>query len=315
MKSIYLHVFYLTIIAFLSYNYWSSVQAFKAFEHLDRQLRVDAEIMKNAEISITQFIEKNYKAYPSAINLAFQGKSEIALKKGNQAIEFIEKNRNSLNLDTITHSDFKIISPNNSFVSPNKIEEIKTELMKFHDGLIHLITDIKDKKIIEDNLFIIKTLKNEAYWNRLKYLPLNGISAQLSALNSQIQSDKIVMLNYFKNQIGGTEMICGPTFRTAIAPKKAALIEGETFEADIYLASYSSSPGSNVTFKVNGEPLEIHDGVAHFKSKNQTIGTKTIKAEAIIRNPLTGQTKTTEGSFEYQVLPKCSRDCLEGTPQ
>jgi hypothetical protein len=30
MKQAYLHVFYLTVIAFLGYNYWSSVQAFKA---------------------------------------------------------------------------------------------------------------------------------------------------------------------------------------------------------------------------------------------------------------------------------------------
>jgi predicted negative regulator of RcsB-dependent stress response len=31
MKSIYFHVIYLAIIAYLGYNYWSSVQAFKAF--------------------------------------------------------------------------------------------------------------------------------------------------------------------------------------------------------------------------------------------------------------------------------------------
>jgi hypothetical protein len=309
MKSTYFHLIYLSIIAFLGYNYWSSVQAFKAFEHLDKQLGVDASVMKNSEASIWQSIEKNCRAYPSPVNLAFQGKSEIALTMGNQVILSIEKNRKSLNLDTINQSNFKGISPNNSFFSSNKIDEIKTELMRFHDKLIQL-PDTEDRKSIEDNLLTIKAIKDEKYWNGLKHLPLNGISAELSALNSQIQSDKIVMLNYFNSKIGGYEsIVCGPTFRTAIAPKNAALIEGETFEADIYLAKYESVPRNNLIIKVNGEPLEIKEGVAHFKSKNQTIGTRSIKAEALIMNPLTGLMNSIPCYFEYQVLPKCSRDC------
>ena len=236
-------------------------------------------------------------------------KSEIVVNTGNQGVDFIEKNKAMLNLDTIASLDYKSISPNNSFFSNSKIEAIKNELVKFHDGLIHLIEDNKDKKIIEEQLCVTKTINNESYWNGLKYLPLNGVSAELSSLRNQIQADKILMLNYLDNKTGSTD-VCGWTmYRAAIAPKKAALIEGETFEADIYLAKYESVPSSNLTIKVNGKLLEINGGFAHFKSKNQTIGTKTIKAEAIIRNPLTGTYTTTEGSFEYQVLPKCSRDC------
>jgi hypothetical protein len=92
-------------------------------------------------------------------------------------------------------------------------------------------------------------------------------------------------------------------------PRNAVLIEGELFEAEIYLARYSNNTGNNVHFIVNGQPLDVQNGIVHFVGKSETIGTKIIKAEAIITNPLTGMKKTTEGSFEYQVLPKCSRDC------
>jgi hypothetical protein len=308
MKSIYLHVFYLSIIAFLGYNYWSSVQAFKAFEHLNVQLNVDYEMMNKTESLVYRSIEKSYKAYPNSISSIYFSKVNIVLKVGNQAVDFIDENKLSLNLDTIHQSNFKTLSPNNSFFNSKKIEEIKSNLMKFQSDLVYLISDGRDKQVIENNLCLTKTIKDESYWNRLKYLPLNGVLVELSALRNQVKADEIAILNFFDSQATGIA-IDEDYFKTAIAPKKAALIEGEIFEADIYLTKYESRPNSNVIIKVNGEPLEIKDGVAHFKSKSQTIGTKTIKAEAIIRNPLTGQTTTTEGSFEYQVLPKCSMNC------
>jgi hypothetical protein len=306
MKQWHFHLIYLSIIAFLGYNYWSSVQAFKAFEQLNQQLNTDSEMLKHSESFVYKSIEKSCKAYQSATNLAFLGKSEIVVSTGSQVVDFIEKNKNALGLIC---SFSGVNSPNNSFFTDEKIGEIKNELAKFHDGLIHLIDDNKDKKAVEEQLCLTKTINNEFYWNGLKYLPLNGVAAELSYLRNQIQSDKILILNYLDNKTSSEIIICGPAFRTAIAPRKAALIEGETFEADIYLAKYESVPSANLIIKVNGEPLEIKEGVAHFKSKKQTIGTKTIKAEAFIRNPLTGLQYSTIGSFEYQVLPKCSRDC------
>lgn len=310
MKSIYFHVIYLSIIAFLGYNYWSSVQAFKAFEHLDKQLKVDYELLKGLESLVYKSIEKNCKTYPNVTNLVFLGKSEIVTTRGNQAIDFIENNKKQLNLDTISSVNYKPINPNNSFFNSDKIREIKNDLTKFKDSLIYLIDDSKDKKVIEEQLCLTKIINNEFYWNNLKHFPLNGVAAELSSLKNQIQADKILIFNYLDHEMRSGVLICGPEFRTAIAPKKAALIEGETFEADIYLAKYESVPNANLIIKVNGKRLEINQGVAHFKSKNQTVGTKTIKAEAAVRNPLTGAITTSVGVFEYQVLPKCSRDCL-----
>jgi gliding motility-associated protein GldM len=104
-------------------------------------------------------------------------------------------------------------------------------------------------------------------------------------------------------QVGGTD-IKFDKFKVAIAPKKAYLIRGDKFEADVYLAAFSSNPGSNVNISVNGSGVGLKEGVAHYETTPSGIGKQTVKASASIRNPLTGQTTTTEGSFEYEVGEK-----------
>ena len=292
MKSIYLHVFYLTIIAFLGYNYWSSVQAFKAFEHLDKQLKTDYGIMDNIASEIFRDIRKNTSAYQSPQNQLYHALSERTMKKSHDLTNFIDSAK--------TH----VVNS-----KPFTDNQIKEKLTQFSGDATNPINDKTDRDNLLQQFNLPKLLADNAYWQLIKTLPTSGILAELSFIQNKIKTDEITLLNYYFNITSSTD-VCGWTvYRAAIAPKKAALIEGETFEADVFIASYSNNLGSNVIIKVNGEPLEIKEGVAHFKSKNQTIGTKTIKAEAIIRNPLTGQTTTTEGSFEYQVLPKCSRDC------
>jgi GldM N-terminal domain len=313
MKFIYVHLIYLSIIAFLGYNYWSSVQAFKAFEQLNAQLNLDYEVMNNTASRIFKDIEKNAYAYRNPENQRNAARSEMAVKTTLNLTAFIDTNKAELiktngGLDTSNNHYLINGNSNTSFFIDAKIKEIKDKLSQFSNNLIDSIDDKRDKEELSKQYNLPKLIANKGYWQLLKTLPVSGALTELSCIQNKIKTDEISFLNYFEMRTGSTIMIFD-SYKTAIAPKKAALIEGESFEADIYLAKYSSSPGSNVVIKVNGEPLEIKEGVAHFKSKNQTIGTKTIKAEAIIRNPLTGMTKTTEGSFEYQVLPKCSRDC------
>jgi hypothetical protein len=310
MKQSYFHLIYLSIIAFLGYNYWSSVQALKALPIMNSQLNVNSEAMRNAVEFTCKAIEKGYKQYPNPFNLASFSKSQNAVKIVNDALDFIKKNKSELNLDTINSLNYKLNSPNNSFFTDNKIAEIRNELVQFSNAIIKFISGPKSKQVIENQLTTIKIISNEYYWQSLKYQSLNGVLMQLSFLENQIKLDEITLLNYlyFEQIQKAGESIEFDSYKTAIAPRKAALIEGETFEADIYIAKYASNP-INATITVNGKTLEIKDGVVHFKSKKQSIGVKKIIAESIIKNPWTGNTITTQGSFEYEVLPKCHRDC------
>lgn len=294
MKSIYFHVIYLAIIAYLGYNYWSSVQAFKAFEQLNVQLNVDYGIMKETSSIILQKINKTAQAYQNSENRRNKEQSEKVMDAALSLYHDIAAQKTEL--------------VNNHFFTDAKINEIKEKLSRFSNNLVDSINDKRDKSDVLKYYNLPKLIADDAYWQSIKILPKNGVIAELSLIQNMIKTDEITLLNYYYSKTG-TTMHIYDIYKTAIVPRKAALIQGDIFEADIYLATFSNNLGSNVIIKVNGKPLEIKQGVAHFKGKKETIGTKTIKAEASIRNPLTGQIKTVEGSFEYQVLPKCSRDC------
>jgi hypothetical protein len=304
MKQWSIHLIYISIIAFLSYNYWSSVQAFKAFEHLNAQLNLDYTALDEAALRNYKSIQKNYDGYQNYNNKRYYDKVMILTKETDSLLAFVK----AYKADVVKKTFKNVIKTNNSFFSDAKINEIKYRLSQLHKISIDSIDDnrVKEKMLKQSNL--PKLIDNNNFWQLFKTLPTSGVLAALSSIENQVKIDEIVYLDYYVVSTTYQGLIFD-MYKTAIAPKKAALIEGETFETDIYLAAYSSNPGSNTIIKVNGEPLEIKEGVAHFKSKNQTIGTKTIKAEALVKNRLTGQTTTTVGSFEYQVLPKCSRDC------
>lgn len=315
MKSIYFHVFYVTIIAFLGYNYWSSAQAFKAFEHLDRQLKTDSIAISYSAFQIHKNLDRTLGAYPNSVARHYADAAENNAEDANNAIGFIASMKSEFikeNGGIDTSKNGRLINGNSTktsslFFTDAKINQLRDALTQVSKRQIDSIDHKRDGDELLEILHLPDLIADNTFWSLLKKLPANGVLAELSSIQNMIKTDEITILDYFLK----LNSFCGrfDQFKTAIAPKKAALIEGETFEADIYLAKYESVPSSNLIIKVNGKPLEIHQGVAHFVTKNQTIGTKTIKAEAIIRNPLTGAYTTSEGSFEYQVLPKCSRDC------
>jgi GldM N-terminal domain len=315
MKSIYLHVFYLTIIAFLGYNYWSSVQAFKAFGHLNKQLTMDYTVMDyNAELTYRK-IDRNCMAY-GAYMKNYYGQTvtvvkiadSVAASINDYKVEFIKLNGG---LDTANMPDLvngSSTKTSKTFFTDVKISEIKDELSRLSKVLMDSIQDKKDRDIILKQYALPLLIINNAFWESLKTLPASGAFAQLAMIQNKIKTDEFAFLNYQLMRTSVEDMRFD-TFKTAIAPQKAALIEGETFEADIYLAAFSSNANNNITIKVDGQIVGMNHGVAHFKGKKEAVGTKTFKAVATIKNPLTGQVTTSEGSFEYQVLPKCSRDC------
>ena len=138
---------------------------------------------------------------------------------------------------------------------------------------------------------------------------MSNPSTNFLLLKNQIKLDEIVYLNYFMDKVSGRIIIDDSWFRVVIAPKKAVLIEGEKFEADIFLAKYSTNPGTGLSFTINNQDLSIKDGVATFSRLENFTGLKTLKVNASIRNPATGQTTNVKGEFEYHVLPKCSVNC------
>ena len=99
----------------------------------------------------------------------------------------------------------------------------------------------------------------------------------------------------------GTKLL---TFNfSVVSRKKSYIIKGEKFQSEISIGTYSSQINpSDIRLTVNGKLLEVGaNGKAIFNQNASSTGKKTLKLTCAVTNPLTGEVKTGESTFEYEV--------------
>lgn len=288
MKNLWLHGIYLAVIGVLGFQLWSKAEGTRlAFEQVGKVLKSNSSFFDYYSKYLFQDIEKQTDTNPLKYkNYHLNGKQLTESSK--LASDFIDK------------------------MTINVQNHLKLDLNTIKDSLdyyLKSLTNIQDK---EDSLSltkrydIFKTIQNDAFWKNFK----ENEPTNLLLLKNQLQLDEIQYLIYLQDKV--TFRSCGITevLRVAIAPKQASLIEGEKLEAQIYLSKFvSSNIDSTITFLVDNKVLPIKDGMAYFSKRENTIGFKTLKVQAIIRNPITRNLTKTEAEFQYHVLPKCSQNC------
>lgn len=315
MTYLRIHLVYLALLGFLTYQYWTKAQALNeavgSIEQFDKLLQIDNETVDRASKMIFYDVERNVKAYNNTTNQEFLVKAKNLVSSAENINKWLENQKetfiNSSKIDTSVLTNWQSIKSSVAFFSNPKIREIRDSLVHFQD-ILNDIPNVQALKNLQDNYTVLIPLNDNVYWERFKNKTSSDILAQLTAIQNRILLCKIPYLNYIYGNTGDKELKWD-SYKVAIAPQKAVLIEGETFKADIYLASYSSNLGSDVSIMINNQEIPLKDGVSHFEKSETTVGKKIVKAIARIRNPLTGQTITSNGEFEYEVLPKCSRDC------
>ena len=298
LKPAYWHFIYISALVLLGFQYYSKATLLEriceSLGGINKQLQDDAEIISASAESMKDAIGENTKINPNKYR-NYWLKSEEADTVVRNILSYIKYCKNHLKAT--------------SSFDKSTIPVLKQHLSNAINALTN-IENSRDKEEIVKKSHLKSFLEDESYWTRLPNLRNEAILTELSKVENLVLNDEILFLNYTMDCVSRGDFI--PTFypRVAIAPKKAALIEGEAIECDVYLSSYSTQPDI-FTAKINGQKVEVKDGVAHFKSKPHSIGKKVIKAELSMRNPATGQVTTTKGEFEYEVLPKCSRDCQQ----
>ena len=315
MTHLRIHLIYLVLIGFLAYQYWTKTEALhhatESIEQLDKLLKMDNAIVDKSASWIFREIEKQVRTYPSPINMSFLDKAKKATLASASINEWIEsQKREIINANGGFDKKDSTVLTNRlakNTLSEQKVQQIRDSLTRFQ----HVLNDISDNRSLKEQQARYATLKlltDSLYWQELKMGTVCEVIAQLTAIQNRIVMDEIPYLNYNYNLVGGTPII-DHYYRVMIAPNKTTILEGETFKSDVFLAEYLANPTTGVTFTVNKRQLPIKEGVAYFETKATTIGKQIVVALARIRNPLTGQTITAKGEFEYEVLPKCSRDC------
>jgi gliding motility-associated protein GldM len=320
-RQLMINLMYLVLTAMLALNV--SAEIINAFFALNKGLTTSSGIVATSNENIKKGIDKVADAYKNPLNEAYRGRAVDAQKLSAEFEAYIKgvtdelvtaaggPNPKYTDGRPIRYKDKDVTT--NLFLSEGKGKgrgaEIEAKITELRKKILSLVDD-KDRAELEKQIAIQvdptppdSKAKN---WSELKFkqMPVAAVMPTLSKLVNDAKTSETTLMNYFLKKVNGEEQVRLDEFRVAIAPKKAYLIRGDKFEADIYLAAYSKSPGANISISANGSGLPLKEGVAHYETTPGGIGKQTVNATASIRNPLTGTTKTVQGTFEYEVGEK-----------
>lgn len=312
MPRIRFHFFYMAIILFLGYQFISQKQSFSSSHHtlglIGAQLKSDAEILRvtnsttQDEINkITQF-NPRYKIYHDSALLVHNTTRNCINLIDEYCSQFMYYcgGWDSLQ-NTIKKSTQTIYTA--QFFNDDKMNTLRDSLNKLSAMLLS-----SDNDFYNQNLALPRLLKDDTYWQQLKNLTHGAIYTELYRIINLILVDENHNLNYMFTQLGTCYRgISFDMFKLAIAPKKAALIEGESFEGDIYIIPYSSLSNWDrpISAVVNGMSVPLTNGVGHYVSPPQPIGKKRIRATL----SLPDNSYLPISEYEYEVLPQCKKSC------
>ncbi len=137
---------------------------------------------------------------------------------------------------------------------------------------------------------------------RFRQMPLISVLPLLTKFQTDAKNAEAFAVGDLSGLVGSKEIVFNKFF-PVINARKAYVIKGEKFEADISLGAYSSDiPPENIKLTVDGARKSVgKDGVAKYSVQTSSTGKKTIKLTATVTNPLTGEVSSSAQDFEYEV--------------
>lgn len=145
---------------------------------------------------------------------------------------------------------------------------------------------------------------DKASWKeyRFKQLPVLPATTLLTTFQSDAKNAEALAVGKLAEKAGGKEIVFDKFF-PVINAKKAYVIKGDKFEADVSLGAYSSDiKPENITLTVDGRTIPMGaDGVAKYSATATSTGSKKLKLSARVKNPLTGEVSNEVSEFEYEV--------------
>jgi gliding motility-associated protein GldM len=315
-RQLMINLMYLVLTAMLALNV--SAEIINAFFSLNKGIKDSNEIVAGSNASMKEAIDKQVQAYPKFAPFQSQAEKVIGITKEfegyvNDLTKLLVEKAGGLDPK---HGDGRPVKykdkdiPNQIFLAGGKGAELEAKIKATREALLSTVTDPAKKAELTKKMALqIEELPagSEAKtWVDLKFahMPVAAVMPTLTKAIADAKTSETALLNYFMDAVSGKTEIKFDKFKVAIAPKKSYLIRGDKFEADVYLAAFSSDPGQGVSISVNGSGLGLKEGVAHYESTPSSLGKQTVKATASIRNPATGQVTTTTGEFEYEVGEK-----------
>lgn len=194
-------------------------------------------------------------------------------------------------------------------VDQSEGEKLKSKILEYRDKYYALL-DTADRAqygkdialAIDDETWKAKKKKSWSEMN-FNHMPLQAALPILRKFQNDNKNSEATILNYLATKVGTTTDVVLSKFKVVSAAKKAYVIKGETYEADIFLSAAAGNDSrTGISVSVDGRSLPVDaEGNAKYSATASSVGIKKYNATINITNPVTGETETVKGEFEYEV--------------
>ncbi len=210
-----------------------------------------------------------------------------------------------------------------------KVKEVRDRIVEIYSNTVNVPENAKafgfrkpngdvDEDAVQKNIDAFKSnisLKTDENWKdiagddkkswaefRFKQMPVISALPLLTKFQTDAKNAEALAVGKLSELAGGKEIVFNQFF-PVINAKKAYVIKGEKFEAEISLGAYSSDiPPANINLTVDGARLPVGtDGKAQYSKVTGSTGSKTISLSARVTNPLTGEVSDAKSTFQYEV--------------
>ena len=143
--------------------------------------------------------------------------------------------------------------------------------------------------------------KSWAEYN-FKQMPVAAVLPSLTKMITDARNAESTGVNKLAELSGG-RVIEFNQFFPVISAKKGYVIKGDKFEAEVSVGTYSDQINPNdVTITINGQSKRPNkDGKVVFTETASSLGKRTLKLGASVKNPLTGEVSKGDSEFSYEV--------------
>jgi gliding motility-associated protein GldM len=305
-----INLMYLVLTALLALNV--SAEVMNAFFSLDKGMKESGEIVdKSNELTVTG-INKQADAYKSDNNEKYRRNAAQAKVIADGFLSYIEGIRTKLfekaggpnpkvpgqpkdirNKDLTTRM---FINEGLGAEIETKINETREQLLALADG------DAETSASLPLNVEKVPDGVKAKNWPEYKFkqMPVAAIFPILGKMQSDAKNSYSAILNYCAKQVGGEKQIRFTDYEPVVSANKNYLIQGEKFEADIFLGAYSKE-ANNIRITAGGTPLSVEAGKAHYSATASGLGEKQFNVTINVTNPITKEVKTYSKEFSYEV--------------
>ncbi len=172
-----------------------------------------------------------------------------------------------------------------------KAPEVKSRIENFEANLTLNVTDDWENS----------DKKSWAEFN-FKQMPVAAVLPSLTKMITDARNAESSGVNQLAELSGG-RVIEFNKFFPVISAKKGYVIKGDKFEAEVSVGTYSDQINPNdVTITINGQSKRPDkDGKVKFTETANSLGKRTLKLGASVKNPLTGEVSKGNSEFSYEV--------------